>query len=203
MKLGVIILGAGASSRMGRPKLLLPWGATSVIGHLLEQWRTLAAAQITIVCAEANLALQQGLDRLGFPKAQRIVNPQPERGMFSSIQCAARWSGWSADLTHWAVALGDQPHVQLETLRRLLDFTAAHPDRVCQPGRNGHGRHPVVLPAAVFDRLCDACCGSLKEFLLTSRVTPARCEMEDAGLDVDIDEPADYERARRLSGSRA
>ena len=34
--LGVIILGAGASSRMGRPKLLLPWGDTSVIGHLIR-----------------------------------------------------------------------------------------------------------------------------------------------------------------------
>ena len=46
---GVVILGAGASSRMGRPKLLLPWGDTSIIGHLIEQWRALAAAQIAVV----------------------------------------------------------------------------------------------------------------------------------------------------------
>ncbi len=47
--LGVVILGAGASSRMGRPKLLLPWGATTIVGHLLEQWQTLGAAQIAVV----------------------------------------------------------------------------------------------------------------------------------------------------------
>ena len=43
--IGVIILGAGASSRMGRPKLLLPWGDTSVIGHLIRQWQALGAAK--------------------------------------------------------------------------------------------------------------------------------------------------------------
>ncbi|MGH7953692.1 MAG: NTP transferase domain-containing protein, partial [Limisphaerales bacterium] len=32
--LAAIILGAGASARMGRPKLLLPWGGTTVVGHL-------------------------------------------------------------------------------------------------------------------------------------------------------------------------
>ena len=39
MKLGVIILAAGASERMGRPKLLLPWGKSTVLAHLLAQWR--------------------------------------------------------------------------------------------------------------------------------------------------------------------
>jgi len=34
---GVVILAAGRSARMGRPKLLLPWGGTSVLGHLLAQ----------------------------------------------------------------------------------------------------------------------------------------------------------------------
>ena len=47
MKLGVVILAAGASSRMGRPKLLLPWSGTTVIGHLLNQWRALGASPIT------------------------------------------------------------------------------------------------------------------------------------------------------------
>ena len=39
--LGVVILGAGASARMGEPKLLLPWRGTTVIGHLISQWREL------------------------------------------------------------------------------------------------------------------------------------------------------------------
>ena len=145
---GVVILAAGRSARMGRPKLLLPWGGTSVLGHLIEQWQALGAKQIAVVCAPGDQAIQAELDRLGFAEPNRIGNPAPERGMFSSIQCAAQWPGWQAALTHWAIVLGDQPHLQPQTLRRVLDFSAAQPAKVCQPARRGHGRHPVLLPKA-------------------------------------------------------
>jgi len=39
LRIGVVILAAGASSRMGQPKLLLPWNDTSVLGDLLNQWK--------------------------------------------------------------------------------------------------------------------------------------------------------------------
>ncbi|HRY59690.1 MAG: NTP transferase domain-containing protein [Verrucomicrobia bacterium] len=42
--LGVVLLAAGRSARMGKPKLLLPWGDTSVLGHLIRQWQSLGAA---------------------------------------------------------------------------------------------------------------------------------------------------------------
>jgi len=48
---GVLILAAGASSRMGQPKLLLPWHGTSVLGHLIGQWKDLRAGQIAAVSA--------------------------------------------------------------------------------------------------------------------------------------------------------
>src|SRR6185503_15148995 len=105
---GVVILAAGASRRMGRPKLLLPWGETSVLGHLLQKWTELGAAQIAVVYAADTKIIAAELDRLAFSPAQRIQNPAPENGMFSSIQCAANWQGWNQDLTHWIVTLGDQ-----------------------------------------------------------------------------------------------
>lgn len=200
LSLGVVILAAGASSRMGRPKLLLPWGPTSVIGHLLEQWRALAdAKQIAVVCAEAARELLGELDRLDFPQAQRIFNPQPERGMFSSIQCAANWDGWQPELTHWAISLGDQPLVRTKTLGNILECTAAGPDSICQPSRNGRGRHPVILPAAAFARLKNCPDDNLKQFLAAADLCVGRCEMDDPGLDLDLDEPSDYQRARKLA----
>jgi molybdenum cofactor cytidylyltransferase len=201
MKLGVVILAAGASSRMGRPKLLLPWGSGTVLAHLLSQWRSLAPMQSAIVCAapEQHQPLHEELERLGWPRDQRIINPQPERGMFSSIQCAAAWSEWNPQLTHWAIALGDQPLVRSETLRDLLDFAGRHPGQVCQPSRQGRGRHPVLVPAPVFARLPQAKAENLKQFLIASGLAVARCESDDPGLDLDLDEPADY--ARALAGA--
>src|SRR5262245_31955866 len=111
ISLGVVILGAGRSERMGRPKLLLPWGKTSVLGHLIGQWEGLGAKQIAVVCAEGDSAMHAELNRLEVPHVGRSLNPAPGRGMFSSIRCAAEWSGWRDGLTHWVIVLGDQPHL--------------------------------------------------------------------------------------------
>jgi len=185
---------------MGKPKLLLPWRATSVLGHLIEQWRALGAKQITVVCAPAHWAIQAELDRLGFPVENRLCNPTPERGMFSSIQSAARWPGWQPALTHWAIVLGDQLHLQSQTLRRLLAFGAAQPAKVCQPARRGHGRHPVLLPQTPFRQLAGSTAATMKEFLAARDV--AFCEVDDPGLEIDIDRPEDYDKAVELAAKR-
>src|SRR5438876_6106565 len=147
---GVIILAAGASSRMGQPKMLLPWGKSSVLGHLIMQWRNAGAEQIAVVLGAKNQELQRELDRLGCPAENRIINPAPELGMFSSIQCAARWPEWAERLTHFVISLGDQPHLQNTTLQDLLALGARHPQKMCQLSRQGRPRHPVLLPAADF-----------------------------------------------------
>lgn len=180
---------------MGRPKLLLPWGRSSVLEHLINQWRQLGAQQVTVVCGGTNTAITAELDRLGIPDADRILNPHPERGMFSSIQCAAQWGGWQPELTHWAIILGDQPHVPLQTLGRTLSFAADHCDRICQPGHGGRPRHPVILPRDAFQGLAASKDPSLRDFLARSPQTIAVCEIDDPALDLDLDTPADYERA--------
>lgn len=200
---GVVILAAGASVRMGRPKMLLPWGATSVLGHLIGQWQALGAEQTAVVCAAGDLSVPEELRRIGFLMDNCIINPTPESGMFSSIQSAARWPGWKPNLTHWIILLGDQPHLRPETLRTLLEFAAAQPERICQPSRGGRPRHPVVLPAATFAQLKDASPQTLKQFLQTRSDNPALCEMDDHGLDMDIDQPADYEKALQIFLTKA
>jgi molybdenum cofactor cytidylyltransferase len=193
--LGAVILAAGKSARMGKPKLLLPWAATSVLGHLIKQWQALRSRQIAVVCAPGNLPIRAELDRLGFPAQNLIINPAPERGMFSSIRCAAQWPGWQEDLTHWAIVLGDQPHLRRQTLRRVLEFSAANPSRICQPARHGHPRHPVLLPKAVFQRIPGSTAATLKEFIAALPRPGALCELDDPGLDLDIDRPKDYAKA--------
>jgi CTP:molybdopterin cytidylyltransferase MocA len=192
---GVVILGAGASSRMRRPKLLLPWGATTIVGHLIEQWQMLGAAQIAIVHRPDDRELDVELDRLSFPPPARIENPQPERGMFSSILCAARWPGWRKEISSRAVVLGDQPHLRLETLRALLEFSMQNPDAICQPAFNGHAGHPVVLPSSVFAELKHSRAETLKVFLKLFAGRCVQCPVADAGLLLDLDRPEDYEKA--------
>jgi molybdenum cofactor cytidylyltransferase len=198
MNFAVIILGAGASSRMGRPKLLLPWRGSTVIGGIISQWRELGAAQMAVVLRPNDDPLNAELDRLNLPPSNRIKNPQPERGMFSSILCAANWHGWRPEISHWVVALGDQPQLKTETLRAVINFSTQNFSAICQPTTGDGGRHPVILPGAAFDELKTTIAPTLKDFLSQSAAPRAQCRVADDGLLLDLDTPEDY---RRLAGA--
>jgi molybdenum cofactor cytidylyltransferase len=192
-----VILAAGQSRRMGRPKLLLPWKQTTVLGHLMEQWKKLPVRQLAVVCSETARELHADMDRLGLPASNRIINPAPERGMFSSIQCAGNWPGWKPELTHWLITLGDQPHLRIETLQTLLEFGSRNSEKICQPLRKAHRRHPVLMPKRVFAELANPATENLKSFLEAHASALAGFECDDAGLDSDLDTPEDYERLKR------
>ena len=196
--LGAVILAAGRSVRMGRPKLLLPWGDTSVLGHQIRTWHQLGAGQVTVVCGASDPTLRAELDCLNFPTDLRILNPEPERGMFGSIRCAVQWSSWREITERFAIVLGDQPQVRQETLRVLLEFSAQHATQVCQPRAGGRPRHPVILPRKVFVSLCSRGASSLKDFLRSQSENIALCDIEDPGLEFDLDTSADYAEARTL-----
>ena len=198
---GVIILGAGASSRMGRPKLLLPWGDTSVIGHILRQWREIGPGQITVVNRPNDTALAAELDRLDLPAPDRIENPRPERGMFSSVLCAATWPGWKKEISVWAIVLGDQPHLRMETLQAILECFGQNRNAVCQPEFGGHAGHPVLLPSPAFAELRTTQTETLKDFLKQMPCPLVKRSIEDPGLALDLDTPEDYKQAKiRSSG---
>ena len=200
-RLGVIILGAGASSRMGVPKLLLRWENTTIIAHLVSVWRKIGAQQIGVVCAP-DTPLAPELDRLGVPTDHQIINPNPERGMFSSIQIAASWNAWQRDLTHWAIVLGDQPQLTVTTLRTVVAFALAHRNPICQPAFEGKPRHPVILERTAFARLATTKVITLKEFLHQEQPAPALCDIDDPSLDTDLDTPADYQAALEAADRR-
>src|ERR1043166_2558062 len=143
-KLIAVLLAAGASTRMGRPKMLLPWGNKTILSHSIQAWSRLAD-DTSVIYSSADHPIQAELDRLHVLPRSRIPNPDSSRGMFSSIQTAARWTGWPENVTHWAIILGDQPHVSVATLRRLVQFAQEFPEFVCQPGREGKERHPVEV----------------------------------------------------------
>ncbi len=194
--LGAFILAAGRSRRMGRPKLLLPWAHTSILGHLVNLWNELGAKAVCVVLAADDQALADELDRLALPWVERILNPTPGAGMFVSIQHAAHWAAPRTDLTHCAIVLGDQPHLRPATLRKLLNSAAETPLRVCQPSYAARARHPVIFPQPIFGELAASKADTLKAALSEQNVSLVECD--DPGLDLDLDTPEDYRKAIAL-----
>lgn len=180
---------------MRRPKMLLRWGDTSILGQLIRTWAQVPAEQTVVVCAADDAAIQAELERLDFPAKNCVLNSEPERGMFSSVQCAAKWDGWNPGLMHVAVVLGDQPQVRLETLQALVDFARRNFSKICQPSRGGKAKHPVIFPKTGFGKLANTNAETLKEFLEQNSANVALMESDDEGLDFDLDLPEDYESA--------
>jgi molybdenum cofactor cytidylyltransferase len=120
--------------------------------------------------------------------------------MFSSVRCAAEWGDWKPAVTHWTISLGDQPHLQSTTLSVLIEAVRADPQAVWQPSYQGRRRHPVVLPASGFDALRQTGATDLKNFLESSSIPRKTLNIDDPGLEIDIDTPEDYARAKRLAG---
>jgi molybdenum cofactor cytidylyltransferase len=191
---GVVILAAGASTRMGRCKLLLPWRDKTILTHLLDQWRNTGAAQIAPVIDPSNQPLREALAHAGFSRSDWIENSSPQLGMFSSLQEASRWTGWLRTLTHFAICLGDQPHIQMSTLRLLLDAARKNPTRICQPALHGRAAHPIILPASNFRELAQHNSPNLRAYVRTRETLRLRLPVEDPGVSEDLNTPEDYTR---------
>ena len=194
---GAVILAAGFSTRMGKPKMTLPWGGTTILGRLISQWTAVGTTQLAVVIRPDAVEIQSELDRLHFPQENRIPNPNAKQGMFSSIQCAANWPAWDDHLKAFALVLGDQPHLQQQTLEQLRDFAAQHKTLICQPELDRRARHPVFLPRPIFCELQVTVAETLKDFLSEKADISRTVGINDPGLLLDLDKPADYEQAVR------
>jgi xanthine dehydrogenase YagT iron-sulfur-binding subunit len=195
--LGVIILAAGASSRMGQPKLLLPWRGSTVIGHSYPNGASWACGQIAVVLRPDDTALHAELDRLDFPMHDRIVNPHPDHGMFSSIVAPpGGQAGAATSCPAGPIVLGDQPHLRRD-LASASDISP--PESRCRlpAGVCGRAAHPVVLPQPAL-RVCKtSSANTLKEFLKLARCRHASKHLiNDPGLSLDLDTPEDYIKPR-------
>jgi molybdenum cofactor cytidylyltransferase len=188
-----VILAAGASSRMGRDKALLPWrGAT----FLETAMRALADTELTIVVAGANAdALTPLVNAAG---AYLVQNPRPELGQFSSLRIGLREvlnRGRDAAI----ITLVDRPGPDRKTVARLQqEFLNSPPDIwAVVPQFDGRHGHPFVAGREM-----------MEVFLRAPADTTAR-EVEHAHqahiryLDVDdplvvcnVDTPEDYQRIR-------
>jgi CTP:molybdopterin cytidylyltransferase MocA len=144
-----IVLAAGASSRMGRPKMLLPMGGgtqlSSVAGALLGG--DLARVVVVLGCAADEVRRAAGLPE--DPRLRVVVNDDWPSGMASSLR---RGLEECADAAAALVALGDQAGITAERVRRIVE--AWHPGAsLVLPVSGGRAGHPVLFGRALWDEL--------------------------------------------------
>jgi molybdenum cofactor cytidylyltransferase len=186
-----IVPAAGSSRRMGRPKLLLPFGDTTVAGSLLAALRRGGAGRIVVVIAPHDEALRANALAAG---AEVAVNENPERGMLSSILAGVERLGGAAALAAAGEPLlitpADLPAIRPATILALI-ATLERGARLAVPTYRGKRGHPLAIDPALVPSIAavDPNQG-LRQLLDRHAVT--ELEVEDRGVIADVDTPADY-----------
>ncbi|HYG64534.1 MAG TPA: nucleotidyltransferase family protein [Thermoanaerobaculia bacterium] len=197
-----VLPAAGASRRMGRPKLLLPVGDTTLVGAVAASLRRAAVSPIVLVTApDANGgALRDWARGAGIEGLRVAVNPAPERGMLSTIREGIAALGGAADLAERGEILlvtpADLPGLRPESVRQLLHFmVTADGTALAVPVHRGRRGHPLAIAPFLIPEIgeLDPDVG-LRQLLDRHADEVIEVEMDDPGVVEDVDTPEDYAR---------
>ncbi len=186
-----ILLAAGESRRMGYPKPLLKIGGRTFVEHL-SQLMLHSAPRLVIV-----LGAHAARVRPAIPDDPRITvaeNPDYARGQLSSLQVGL--TRVSAGARGALVHLVDHPAVRSDTFAALVSLHERSGKSITIARYRGRRGHPVIFARPVFRELLDT---SLSEGArAVVNADPARVEyldVDDPGIVLDLDTPADLRRA--------
>jgi CTP:molybdopterin cytidylyltransferase MocA len=186
-----LVLAAGASRRMGRPKQLLPVGGRPLLEHVVAQACASRLDEVLVVLGASADAIRGQVD---FGRARTLVNPGHTSGMSSSLRVGLAALG--ADVERAVVVLGDQPAVSGGLLDELLDLQASSGLPAAALSFGGLLHPPVVLRRELWGDLesleGDVGCRAL--IRAKPELVAALPASSDTRHPVDVDTPEDYER---------
>jgi molybdenum cofactor cytidylyltransferase len=192
MPMPALVLAAGRSTRMGRPKALLPVtrDGETFIERLVATLIAGGVDDVVVVAGDEAVAIRA---RLGF-RARVAVNRQIDLGQLSSIVVGLDVidrPGVQAVM----IAPVDQPLVSETTVRVLADAWRRTRAPIVRPVRGGRHGHPVIFDRAVFDELRAANPAQGARAIVHAHAeSVSDIAVDDDGAFADIDTPADYER---------
>jgi molybdenum cofactor cytidylyltransferase len=191
-RISAVVLAAGTSSRMGRPKQLLPIDGRPLVQHVLDTARHSGISEIVLVLGHAAEAIQPELELSG---VRVVVNENYRQGMGSSLKVGL--SSVDPKTEAALVMLADQPFVHTATLDRLIVEHAAGKAQIVIPTYRGFRGNPVLLDRSMFPDVMrisgDIGCRAIFGDHLDAIV---KLPVEDVGILLDLDQRSDYQNLR-------
>ena len=188
--LAAIILAAGGSSRMGRPKQLLQFDGSTLLSRAIGVASSIGCAPIVVVLGRDAEACRPAIDR----SATAIVNGDWATGMGSSLRIGA--NAVPVGTKRAFILLCDQPRVTAETLDRLLSAAIASNAAAAVAAYADTLGPPVLVNADLIERLRawpDAhgakALWQTAEYLIESVPCPE--------AEFDVDTPSDFDRLKQ------
>ncbi|MFC1525280.1 NTP transferase domain-containing protein [Candidatus Latescibacterota bacterium] len=191
-----IILAAGLSTRMGRPKQLLPLGYGEAVIDVVVQAARSHLSRVIVVVGHRGAEIA---DHLAPHDVAVVTNPSFERGMLSSVQCGVRAAGEAAG---YLICLGDQPAMDGQVVGAVVAAAVRSGKGIVIPTHRGRGGHPVYVGrrygAEVLSLTGEE--GGLRAVTRGHPDDTLELEVNSPLVLEDMDTPADYERECQRRG---
>lgn len=146
--ISAIILAAGTSSRMGKPKLLLPFKGRSIIRVVAENVLASLVDEVLVVTGCYSNEVTGAIKDLPV----RIVNnPDYKKGQGTSLATGARWL--SPETEAFLVFMGDQPLISPAIINSLINEFRKNKRPALRPVYNGQPGHPVIFDCSLISQV--------------------------------------------------
>ena len=188
-----IILAAGASSRFGSPKQLLPWGKSNLVNTCIEKAFLAGLSQVVVVLGSNAKLIQPTIIN---PMVQIVFNARWVEGQSTSMQVGLA----QLDIrTAGAIfILADQPQISVNLLQAIKE-KGVQTESIVVPLMDGKRANPVYFPRSAFQALASVT-GDQGGRALFPQFPVFLLEWLDDHMGEDIDTPEDYERLRTWYG---
>lgn len=189
MSISAIILAAGQSKRMGRPKMLLPWGNTTVLGKVIETMQIAGVDDVLVVTGGARSEVEK-IAALYNVRASH--NKNFENGeMLASIQLGLQRQKPKAQAT--LICLGDQPQVEERCVRVMCEMFLAGKSSIIVPSYQMRRGHPWLVDRELWGEILEMRApNSMREFLNKHGNDIFYIETNSPNILQDLDTPEDY-----------
>ncbi len=148
----IVILAAGASTRLGRPKQLLPWQGKTLLQHAVQTAMTIATQPVVVTGCNAD----QLVAALNHTQVHVVFNPDWEQGIASSIRCGLQAlldRTPSPDQVIFMVC--DQPFVSAGLLLNLINERQKSQRSIVASSYAGTLGIPALFDKSMFPQLLD------------------------------------------------
>jgi molybdenum cofactor cytidylyltransferase len=191
-----IILAAGNSSRMGTPKLLLPWAGTTILGQVLSTFAAAGLQEVVVVIGAEHTRIESLVaDLAGKIHIRAVLNPAHAGGqMLDSIKVGL--SALDARSRAALIGLGDQPQVRVETLERIMTAFLSTSSPLVIPSFQNRRGHPWLVSRPLWQVILDLpATATARQFLDASAGIVEYVDSDESILQ-DVDTPDEYARQR-------
>ena len=195
--ISAIILAAGQSRRMGQPKMLLPWGKTTVVEHVISVFAAADIESILVVTGAAHKQVEQAIaNSRAHPRVRIVYNPDYLHGeMLSSLQCGLR-ALMATETTAMLVGLGDQPQVQEGSVRLVCEAFRQTKSLLVVPSFQMRRGHPWLAARPLWEEILDTHPPkSARDFLIKHGDAIHYVDVETPSILADLDTPEDYQKS--------